>query len=100
MTVFPKLLVDLEQVAGLHGALVFLICKMRIIMDLLHFLKNSIGDGNFKPVNTILPFFFFPLTALDICCPLKDIYHLILGTLKAFKYQVNISLMMGLEPTC
>lgn len=59
MTVFPKLLVDLEQVAGPHGALVFLICKTRIIMDFLHFLKKSIGDGNFKPVNTMLLFFFF-----------------------------------------
>lgn len=57
MTVFPKLLVDLEQVAGPHGALVFLICKMRIIMDLLHFFKKSIGDGNIKPVNTKLLFF-------------------------------------------
>lgn len=40
MTVFPKLLVDLEQVAGPLGALVFLICKTGIIMDLLHFLKK------------------------------------------------------------
>ena len=83
MTVFPELLVDLEQVAGPHGALVFLICKMRIIMDLLHFFKKSIGDGNIKPVNTKLLFFtphlkkfqFYPGFSIWAC--FSD--HLILG---------------------
>lgn len=58
----------------------------------------SIGDGNFKSLSILvqslaLPFLLL-FKALDTYFPLRDIYLLILEATKAFKYQINMSLMM------